>query len=65
MFIGKLNNSSDYKVIMGYKVIIGVLRGYEEWEDLREILTKKGFDLSQTALVSFIEDDEENEYGDI
>lgn len=40
-----------------------LLRGDEEWEDLREILTEKGFNLSQIALVSFMEDEEENEYG--
>ena len=34
-----------------------------EWEDLRDILTEKGFNLSQIALVLFMEDDEENEYG--
>lgn len=40
-----------------------LLRNNEEWGDLREILIEKGFNLSQIALVSFIEDDEENEYG--
>ena len=40
-----------------------LLRYDEEWEDLRDILTKKGFALSQIALVSFMEDEEENEYG--
>lgn len=40
-----------------------LLRYDEEWRDLRDILTEKGFNLSQIALVSFMEDDEENEYG--
>ena len=40
-----------------------LLRDDEEWEDLRDILTEKGFNLSQIVLVSFMQDDEENEYG--
>ncbi len=35
----------------------------EEWEDLKEILLQVGIDLSKIVLVSFIEDDEDNEYG--
>lgn len=40
-----------------------LLRDDEDWGDLRDILTEKGFNLSQIALVSLMEDDEENEYG--
>lgn len=35
----------------------------EEWDDLRSILIQAGIDLSTIILVSFMEDDEENEYG--
>lgn len=35
----------------------------EEWDDLRGILVQAGIDLSKIVLVSFMEDDEENEYG--
>ncbi len=35
----------------------------EEWDDLREILSAKGFDVSTTVLASFCEDDEGMEYG--
>lgn len=40
-----------------------LLRDDEDWGDLKEILTNKGFNVSKIALVSFMEDDEENEYG--
>ena len=40
-----------------------LLREDEEWEDLRNILVKNGFDLNQLLLVSFVEDEEENEFG--
>lgn len=40
-----------------------LLREDEDWEDLRGILKVKGFDLNQILLVSFMEDEEENEYG--
>lgn len=35
----------------------------EDWSDLKNILIKAGIDLSKTVLASFMEDDEENEYG--
>lgn len=35
----------------------------EEWEDLKGILVQAGIDLSRIVLVSFMEDNEENEYG--
>ena len=35
----------------------------EEWEDLKNILVQAKIDLNMTVLVSFMEDDEENEYG--
>ena len=40
-----------------------LLRNDEDWQDLRNILTRNGFNISRIALVSFMEDDEENEYG--
>ena len=40
-----------------------LLKNDEEWEDLRNILIQKGFNLSKTVLVSFVEDDKGNEYG--
>lgn len=40
-----------------------LLREDEDWEDLRSILRLKGFDYNHILLVSFIEDEEENEYG--
>lgn len=40
-----------------------LLRNDEEWTDIREILIKKGFDLNKIVLVSFMEDELENEYG--
>ena len=40
-----------------------LLRDDEEWTDIREILIKKGFDLHKIVLVSFMEDEVENEYG--
>lgn len=35
----------------------------ENWADLKSILISAGIDLSKTVLASFMEDDEENEYG--
>lgn len=35
----------------------------EEWEDLKNILIQAGINLNMVVLVSFMEDDEENEYG--
>ncbi len=35
----------------------------EEWEDLKNILIQAKIDLNMIVLVSFMEDDEENEYG--
>lgn len=35
----------------------------EQWEDLKSILIEAKFDISTIALVSFMEDDDENEYG--
>lgn len=35
----------------------------EQWEDLKNILVEAKIDLSMTVLASFMEDDEENEYG--
>lgn len=40
-----------------------LLRDDEDWEDLRSILRLKEFDSNQILLVSFIEDEEENEFG--
>ena len=40
-----------------------LLKEDEGWEDLRNVLVLKGFDLTQILLVSFMEDEEENEYG--
>lgn len=40
-----------------------LFRKDEDWEDLREILAEKGFDLFDIALVSFEENEEEIEYG--
>lgn len=40
-----------------------LLRNDEDWGELRCILTQKGFVLSHIALVEFMEDQEENEYG--
>ncbi len=40
-----------------------LLRDDEEWIDIREILIKKGFDMNKIVLVSFMEDEVENEYG--
>ena len=40
-----------------------LLRSDEDWEDLRNILIENGANLEQIALVSFIEDEEENDYG--
>lgn len=39
------------------------VRSDENWADLRNILSEKGFNLFDTLLVSFIEDEEEMEYG--
>ena len=39
------------------------VRNDDSWSDLRGILDKKGFNLSNTLLISFFEDDEEMEYG--
>ena len=35
----------------------------EEWNDLKSILIQAGIDLKRTALASFMEDEDENEYG--
>ena len=35
----------------------------EQWEDLKNILIESKMDISKIALVSFMEDDDENEYG--
>ena len=35
----------------------------EEWDDLKSILIQAGIDLRRTALASFMEDEDENEYG--
>ncbi len=35
----------------------------EDWEDLKNILIQAKIDLNMIVLVSFMEDDEENEYG--
>ena len=35
----------------------------ENWEDLKNILLQSKVDLNKTILVSFMEDDEGNEYG--
>lgn len=40
-----------------------LLKNDEEWEDLRNILTQKGFNLNNIVLASFVEDDKGNEYG--
>ena len=40
-----------------------LLKEDEGWEDLRNVLVLKGFDLTQILLVSFMENEEENEYG--
>lgn len=40
-----------------------LLRNEDDWSDLRDILLKKEFKLEEIALVSFMEDEEENEYG--
>lgn len=40
-----------------------LLKNDEEWEDLRNILNEQNIDLKHIALVSFTEDEEENEYG--
>jgi len=40
-----------------------LLKNNPEWEDLRNVLSKKGINIKCVALVSFIEDEEENEYG--
>lgn len=40
-----------------------LLMNEENWSDLRDVLTNKEFKLKEIALVSFMEDDEENEYG--
>ncbi|WPC43873.1 hypothetical protein [Clostridium sp. JS66] len=40
-----------------------LLKDEENWSDLRDILIKKEFKLEEIALVSFMEDEEENEYG--
>lgn len=43
--------------------LTSLLRNDEEWEDLRNVLTKTGFNIKEIVLASFVEDDEENEYG--
>lgn len=40
-----------------------LLSNDEYWANLRDILIEKGFNIRKIALVSFMEDDEENEYG--
>lgn len=35
----------------------------EEWDDLKSIIIQAGIDLRRTALASFMEDEDENEYG--
>ena len=40
-----------------------LLRHDEDWEDLRDVLAENGFNLAEILLVSFMEDDYENEYG--
>lgn len=40
-----------------------LLRNNEEWSDLRGILDVKGFDPDELLLASFIEDEDEYEYG--
>lgn len=40
-----------------------LLQNEENWSDLREVLTQKNYILKDIVLVSFMEDDEENEYG--
>lgn len=40
-----------------------LLSNEENWSDLRDVLINKEFKLKEIALVSFMEDDEENEYG--
>ena len=40
-----------------------LLNNDEEWEDTKNILLQSGIHLKETILVSFMEDDEENEYG--
>lgn len=39
------------------------LRVDEEWAKLRNILIKKNFNVQNLYLVSFVEDEEDNEYG--
>ncbi len=40
-----------------------LVRNDKGWHDLRRILGEAGFNLSRTMLVSFLEDEEEGEYG--
>ena len=40
-----------------------LLRSDEGWSDLKAVLEQEGFDLAKTFLVSFMEDEEEVEYG--
>jgi hypothetical protein len=40
-----------------------MLRNDETWENLRVILREKGFDPETTLLVSFMEDEEDHEFG--
>jgi hypothetical protein len=40
-----------------------MLRNDETWDNLRTILRDKGFDPETTLLVSFMEDDEDREFG--
>lgn len=43
--------------------LTGLLKNNSEWEDLRNVLNEKGINIKHFTLVSFIEDEEENEYG--
>lgn len=43
--------------------LTSLLRDDDDWYDLRDILTNRGFDLNKIALVAFNEDDDESEFG--
>ncbi len=50
-YIQDINELTDY------------IRTDSDWDELRSILIEKGFDIAELLLVSFMEDEEMNEYG--
>lgn len=45
------------------KDLTNCVRNDADWEELRNILIEKGFDLQNLLLICFMEDEELNEYG--